>query len=141
MSLPRSWVGPERVTLTQQQRRRAEGKLSVMSNRDLTFLPIEVQQSARLADNGHEVMWPRAEGPTVLAALASAGRVVLGLDLRRYDAEGAFFEASWSSFDPMGAPDSTKVDAARDSAIEALRRADEGDWDHYQWVLVSWRDE
>jgi hypothetical protein len=46
--------------------------------------------------------------------LAENGRLVLGLDLRRYDDDGSFYEYAWSSFDGQN------VMAARDAALLAL---------------------
>jgi hypothetical protein len=32
------------------------------------------------------------------------------------------------------------VEAARRSAMDALERADDPEWDQFNWVLVSWMD-
>jgi hypothetical protein len=66
--------------------------------------------------------------PEVTETLAENGRLVVGLDLRRYDDDGSFSEYAWSSFDGQN------VMAARDAALLALRRDDlPGDW-----VLITW---
>jgi len=75
----------------------------------------------------------------VIEALAAAGRIVLGLDLRRYEPDQSFLEAPWTIFDPSIGPHEDLVAAARQVALSALRRADEGEWDQYDWVLVTWK--
>jgi hypothetical protein len=112
---------------------------AVMPPRDLTFLPQEVQRTARRITDGREVMWPRGEAPSAIEALATAGRIVLGLDLRRYDSDAAFVEAAWSSFEPSSAPDSFNVEAARRTAMDGLQRADGGNWEQYDWVVITWK--
>jgi hypothetical protein len=94
---------------------------------DLSVLQSRIQASARVDANG-EVSWPVNHAPEVIETLAENGRLVLGLDLRRYDDDGSFYEYAWSSFDGQN------VMAARDAALLALRRDDlPGDW-----VLITW---
>ena len=94
---------------------------------DLGVLPSPIQASARVDANG-EVSWPVNHAPEVIETFAENGRLVLGLDLRRYDDEGSFYEYAWSSFDEQN------VMAARDAALLALRRDDlPGDW-----ILITW---
>jgi hypothetical protein len=40
----------------------------------------------------------------------------------------------------IGSPDPVDVEAAHKMASAALRRADQGDFDDYDWVLITWRD-
>jgi hypothetical protein len=94
---------------------------------DLGILPVELQERARRDANG-EVSWHVSDAASVIAGLADEGRVVLGLDIRRYDGDGSFFEDAWSTYD---ADDPYE---ARDAALAALFRDDlPGDW-----VLVTW---
>jgi hypothetical protein len=79
-------------------------------------------------DNG-EVAWPKAEAAAVVNALADAGRVVLGLDLRTYDADGVL-EVAWSDF---GGSD---PEAARQAALVCLAREDFPA--ELEWVLITW---
>ena len=55
-------------------------------------------------------------------ALADAGRIVLGLDVRDYPDGDAFVEVSWSRFEPAGRVDD--VELAREHALSALLRPD-----------------
>jgi hypothetical protein len=48
---------------------------------DLSFLPAEFRSSAIRTETG-EVMWPLAVAAAVVNAIADAGRLILGLDLR-----------------------------------------------------------
>ena len=80
------------------------------------------------SDANGEVSWPVNHAPEVIETFAENGRLVLGLDLRRYDDEGSFYEYAWSSFDEQN------VMAVRDAALLALRRDDlPGDW-----ILITW---
>lgn len=84
-----------------------------------------------MLDNG-EVMWPAEQAEEAVVALADAGLIVLGLDVRDYSGDGGFVEVAWSSFDPSGEDDAAR---SRDAALEALRRSPlPGDW-----VLVTWQ--
>jgi hypothetical protein len=103
---------------------------------DLSGLPGAVTRTARIDPNG-EVAWPRASTPQAIYALTAKGCIVLGLDLRRYDATGRVFEASWSSFEPSD-DDPDPLASSRDAALDALRRADSEDFDDLDWVLVTW---
>jgi hypothetical protein len=64
------------------------------------------------------VSWLVNHAPEVIETLAENGRLVLGLDLRRYDDDGSFYDYAWSSFDGQN------VMAARAAALLALRRDD-----------------
>ncbi|MFK0073795.1 hypothetical protein [Arthrobacter woluwensis] len=89
--------------------------------------------SASLAQAGvrqgtHGGVWHLSQAPDVVAARADAGRLILGLDIRDYAADGTFMETSWSSY--LG----TDIGAARAHALEALRQpALPG-----EWVLITW---
>lgn len=95
---------------------------------DLAVLSDELRSKARVDPNG-EASWHVRDAPAVLGALADAGRVVLGLDLRDYDDDGTFIEVAWSVYngaDPV---------EARQAALEALAREGlPGDW-----ALITWR--
>lgn len=65
--------------------------------RDLERMPADLRRSVRLTNNDRVVMWPRAEAAKAIEALAEAGKVVLGLDVRRYLADGTFYETAWSA--------------------------------------------
>ena len=88
---------------------------------DLKCLPSEVQASARTLQNG-EVCWPLSHVAEAINALADAGRIVLGLDVRDYPDGDAFVEVSWSRFEPAGRVDD--VELAREHALSALLRPD-----------------
>src|SRR4051812_26236185 len=83
---------------------------------DLASLPDNVAGAAHVDDNG-EVWWPSDEAERAVHALANAGHVILGLDLREYDAEGRFYEIAWSTFQPTGDDD---VERSRAAALAAL---------------------
>jgi NDP-sugar pyrophosphorylase family protein len=95
---------------------------------DLDALPLTLAECARVEPNG-EVSWSLSDAPAVIEALADADRLVLGLDIRAYSADGAFKEVAW--FD-VG--DERDVRKARDQAITSLRQG------HIpgEWVLVTW---
>lgn len=94
---------------------------------DLSFLPPDLQSGARYAPNG-EVSWPASQAAAVIEALAGTGRLVLGLDIRDYQADGRFIEVAWSSYD------GSDVQDARDLALEALSRGNLPG----EWVLITW---
>jgi hypothetical protein len=98
---------------------------------DLRFLPADVQASARPLDNG-EVCWPLSHVAEAVNALADAGRIVLGLDVRDYQDDGTFFEVPWSDFQPLGQADD--VERAREHAQAALLRSDLPG----SWLVVTW---
>lgn len=95
---------------------------------DLDALPLPLRLSARVDANG-EVAWPRTDAAAAVNALADAGRVVLGLDLRTYDADGVM-EIPWSA-SGWGDPE-----RARQAALAALAREDMPT--DVEWVLVTW---
>jgi len=95
---------------------------------DLGVLSDELRTKARV-DPNDEVSWHVRDVSGVLEALAEAGRVVLGLDMRDYDDDGTFLETAWSVYkgaDPV---------EAREAALAAIAREDlPGDW-----ALITWR--
>jgi hypothetical protein len=97
---------------------------------DLDRLPQAVASAATVEPNG-EVWWRVADAEAAVNALADAGLVILGLDMREYDEDGQFYEWAWSIYNPTGADD---VEAARRSALEALRRPDRTG----NAVLITW---
>ena len=99
-----------------------------MSADDLGVLSDDLQSLGRRDANG-EVSWPAREASSVLSELAQAGRIVLGLDVRDYDEDGAFREVPWSVYE--GADPSE----ARDAALLALTREGLPG----EWVLITWR--
>ena len=102
-----------------------------MTDRDVTFLPAPVRDAARVLSNG-EVMWPVSDVEVALGALATAGRVVLGTDVRDYRPDGTFIEVAWSSFQPVGVDD---VTGGHQAALDALQRGPIPGG----WVLVTWQ--
>ena len=89
--------------------------------RDLSALSHEVRRAARVDANG-EVSWPNDYAGAAISELASAGEVVLGLDVRFYDAEGRFYEMPWSSHDPDRSESvAVNADAARIAALARSR--------------------
>jgi hypothetical protein len=112
---------------------------------DITFLPESVQRSAVRVNSGLEVMWPFDEAEAAINALASAGKVILGLDLRSDGPvlqserrDGLATEVPWSSFEPLDA--ATAVADGRGAALDELRRPGCGDLaaEGYMWVLITW---
>jgi len=98
---------------------------------DLRLLPREVVDAATVQENG-EVWWPLAHAKAAVNALADAGLVILGLDLREYDDEGRFFEIAWSDYTPTGPGD---AEGGRQAAISALSRPDL----FGNAVLITWQ--
>jgi hypothetical protein len=94
----------------------------------LGVLSDELRSQARVDSNG-EVSWHVRAAPAVLTQLAETGRVVHGLDMRDYDADGSFLEIAWSVYDG-----SDPVEA-RESALRALAR----DELPGHWALITWR--
>lgn len=98
-----------------------------MATDDPAVLSPALLPSARRDDNG-EVSWHLRDAPSVLEELARNGRVVPGLDVRRYDKDSAFSEVAWSVYD------GTDPDEARRAALPSLAVEDvPGDW-----VLITW---
>ena len=93
---------------------------------DLDVLPGPLRASARVEPNG-EVAWSLADAPAVINALADAGRLVLGLDLRSYEG-GQTFEV------PLSDHSGESVEPARREALAALQRDDIPG----EWVLITW---
>lgn len=102
--------------------------------REVHALPEEIAREARF--DGSEVMWPRPAAVDAIQALAEQGHVVLGLDLRRYEADGRFYEVAWSAYEPSGSEDAPAGGAA---ALAALQRPNIVEMDGYDWVLITWR--
>jgi hypothetical protein len=98
---------------------------------DLASLPPDLAESANVDDNG-EVWWRSDAAERAVNALADAGRVILGLDLREYDNDGRFFETAWSAFEPTGSND---VERGRSAALAALARPDRTG----NAVLITWQ--
>lgn len=94
---------------------------------DLSFLPPDLQSATRVAPSG-AASWPVSQAAAVIEALAGTGRLVLGLDIRDYQADGRFIEVAWSSYD------GSDVREARDLALEALSRGNLPGG----WVLITW---
>ena len=109
--------------------------------RDLSALPEEVQAAARVDANG-EVSWPDSTAAAAINGLADSGVIVLGLDLRYYDANDTFYEIAWSSFQPdPSAPPATNTADARNAALTSLAKIDEHespDNTVERRVLVTW---
>jgi hypothetical protein len=100
-----------------------------MSANDLDALPPALAERARIDPNG-EVSWPLSDASAVVEALADAGRLVLGLDIRDYSPDGTFHEFPWSD---VGGEQNVGV--ARDHSLAALQQHKvPGDW-----VLITWQ--
>ena len=94
---------------------------------DLSFLTQDLQRGARCEPNG-EVSWPLSQAPAAIEALAGAGLLVLGLDIRDYQTDDTFLEVPWWSYT------GSNVEQARSFALSALSRGDlPGDW-----ILITW---
>jgi hypothetical protein len=92
-----------------------------MSAQDLSVLPADIRESAHVLANG-EIEWRLADVPQAINALAAAGCVILGLDLRSYP-DGKTMEVPWSSFEPVASMDiDANVEAGRQAALDALAR-------------------
>jgi PAS domain-containing protein len=109
---------------------------------DLSGLPAEVVETARVDDNG-EVSWRDIDTGAALESLAEAGRVILGLDVRFYDADGKFYEIAWTAFrSDEKLDEASTVRRALDDARTGLARIDElepPDDTVERRVLVTWR--
>lgn len=103
---------------------------AVSADDDLAKLPVEVAEAAHVDPNG-EVWWQADDAEQAVNALADAGLIILGLDLRDYEDDGRFFEVAWSSFEPTGSDD---VERAREAALAALARPDRTG----NAVLITW---
>lgn len=105
---------------------------------DLARMPGQVRRAARDCGNG-EIEWPLPLAQAAVGALASAGRIILGLDVRDYDAEGRFVEVAWSVFEPgISASLPQAVESSRAAAMAALDRAFEHNSWNNPWVVVTW---
>lgn len=94
---------------------------------DLARLPDPVRQAARVQSNG-EVLWSVSDVAVAIRSLADAGLVILGTDVRDYDADGRFTEIAWSDHD------GTDLVEARDAALAAVQSENLPS----NWVLVTW---
>lgn len=103
------------------------------------MLPEDVRGRARVEENG-EVEWRLADAPQAINALAAAGHVVLGLDLRSYP-DGQTFEVPWSDFRPDGAGSAeANVEASRQAALHKLAPESLAEFaDEAEWILITWR--
>ena len=97
----------------------------------MAALPSSVQRAAHSVGRG-ETVWRVEAAASAINALAYAGRVVLGLDVRDYALDGSFIEVAWSSYESTGSGD---VESAREAALAALKRETLPG----EWVLVTWR--
>jgi hypothetical protein len=91
---------------------------------DLSALSAGLQRDARVDPNG-EVSWSDSCAAAAVRELTDNGSLVLGLDIRLYDATGHFYEIPWSSFEPDPSKvDGENLEASRDDALKALARID-----------------
>jgi hypothetical protein len=108
---------------------------------DLSALAKDLQAAARVDPNG-EVSWPDATAAAAINGLAESGAIVLGLDLRYYDANDIFYEIAWSSFEPDASkPAVANAADARAAALERLAKIDEQeppDDTVERRVLITW---
>jgi hypothetical protein len=80
-----------------------------------------------------------AAGGSGSGALAAAGRVILGLDIRDYDAESCFVEVAWGVFEPgISGSLPQAVESSRAAAMVALDRAFKHHSWNDPWVVVTW---
>jgi hypothetical protein len=109
---------------------------------DLSMLPQALQATARIDPNG-EVSWPDDDAAMAIAALADAEAIVLGFDVRYYDADERFYELAWCSFEPdPSKPAAASAAAARDAALDALAKINENEPPEdtvERRVLITWR--
>lgn len=99
----------------------------VVAADDLNVLPEHLRRRARVESNG-EVQWHVTDAADAIEALASAGRVVHGLDCREYAEDGTFTEVARSDYAGRDAHGS------RDAAMAALKERDLPG----SWILVTW---
>ena len=102
------------------------------------MLPDQVRDRARFRENG-EVEWRLADAARAINALADAGLIVLGLDLRSYP-DGHTMEVAWSSFEPdRDAGVEANVEDGRRAALDALVRDNFAENAEYaEWILITW---
>jgi len=109
-----------------------------MHGDDLAHMPGQVRRAARDCGNG-EIEWPLPLAGAAVSALAAAGRVILGLDIRDYDAESRFVEVAWSVFEPgISGSLPQAVESSRAAAMVALDRAFKHHSWNDPWVVVTW---
>jgi hypothetical protein len=114
-------------------RERLDAELGPLA--DLSPLPEELRRAARTFANG-EVAWPLADAADVLDALAAAGHLILGVDIRDFDDDGRFVEIAWTDTHTTGRSPAD-IEAARALAIAGVARATAETW-HDPWALVTW---
>jgi len=109
-----------------------------MYDDDLARMPGQVRRAARDCGNG-EIEWPLPLARAAVGAQAGAGRIILGPDMRDYDADGRFAEVAWSDCEP-GISGSLLQGAgsSRAAAMAALDRAFEHQPWNDPWVVVTW---
>jgi len=105
----------------------------------MSRLPDDILNRARVQENG-EVEWRLADAPQAINALAAAGHVILGLDLRTYP-DGQTFEVPWSTFDPDDARAAAdNVDAGRKAALHKVALESVADYAEFaEWIRITWR--
>jgi hypothetical protein len=109
-----------------------------MHSEDLEHISDQVRRAARDCQNG-EIEWPLPLARAAVGALAAASRIILGLDIRDYDAEGRFVEVAWSEFEPgISGSLPQAVESSRAAALAALDRAVEHQPWNDPWVVVTW---
>jgi hypothetical protein len=98
----------------------SDAEFSQLAREGFQRLPEDVRDAAYVNANG-EVEWPWKLTSQAIDALADAGIVILGLDLRTRDQDGRISEVVYGSFEPdKGLDHVTNVAAARTDALEAL---------------------
>lgn len=112
------------------------------SEADLVVLPNEIREAARLSSG--EVEWPQDTAKAAITALADAGFVIVGLDVRSYFDGTREVPMSSCDPDPRLSPDRNAA-RGKEAALEALADIDlyapkNPDGDADIWVLVTWMD-
>lgn len=112
------------------------------SETDLGVLPDEIRESARLSSG--EVEWPKDIAEAAIKALADAGFVIVGLDVRSYVDGTREVPMSSCDPDPNLSPDANAA-RGKEAALEAFSDIDfyaptNPDGDADIWVIVTWLD-
>jgi hypothetical protein len=108
----------------------------------LESLPADIQQAALQTRGARDFMWHIDKARDAINALADAGIVVLGTDLRS-DGNGPSpmgfaTEVAWSSFAFDPALPQNEIEQARTAALAALDRPLLADLPGYDWIRVAW---